>query len=609
MTDFRCAFFSAGNLFFALIFSLLSFAQNVSATEITVLFQTSSETLRQTFPTEDRNGVEFLTIPRSKVPTGTQQMEVRHPRASARPGEDGFFVFSNGMLGNFQFQPKGPGEYVNRNCVMPMLGVRTPAGTMCVILTGMRYEAVQVARFEGGQYSVFPRFMLENIEPYEDFQIEFHSIPKPDATYADVAKVYRQFQLDRGRIRPIREEAKRRPELKYAADSIEIRFRMAWKPVPSPVPEQNAENEPPVRPVITFDRFKQIVDEFQRQGLTHAELCLVGWNVGGHDGRYPQIFPAEPKLGGDEKLREAVRYAQERGFQVVCHTNYSDAYHASCIGGRWDENYLLVMPDGSHFTRTTWGGGQMFFTCPECMHQRFAAEDFAKLKTFGFRGLHYVDVYSTVNPRTCWSKEHPETKEDFARWTDRIFEDAQKTFGGFASEGGFDYAIQHLDYALYLSFHTPGAKLHPFLKNHVPFWNLVYHGYVLSSPYRATTNFTIKDPKTRLKVFEFCGRPMFYFHSRFKTTNDQSWGDVDLTCGTDAEMREAVAKMKEGFDAYEKLSRLQYETMEGHDEIAENVFRTTFSDGTAIFCNYRPEPFMLPDGQTVPAEDYVLVAP
>jgi len=576
------------SLFFFLFLTLFATVQvPVYATEVKVLLGLADgQTETRTLATENRDGVEFLTIPKDSVPAGTQSIEVRHPKAEANPGDAGFFVFSNGMLGDFHFKAVGVKEYANTQCVMPMYGVRTPAGAMCVILTGMRYEAAQVCRLENGRYFVFPRFLLKDIQPYEDFKIEFHPIAKPDATYADVAKIYREFQIRRGEIQPLREKVKTRPELKYAVESIEIRLRMAWKPVPSPVPEQNAENEPEVKPVITWDRFREIVDEFDRQGLKNAELCLVGWNVGGHDGRYPQIFPSEPKLGGDEKMKEAIRYAREHGFQTVCHTNYSDAYHAASIGGLWDENYLLTMADGTHYTRTTYGGGQMWFTCPECMYKRFLKSDFARLKEFGFRGLHYIDVYSTVNPRTCWSKEHPETKEDFARWTNQIFADAQESFGGFASEGGYDYAIRHLDYALYLSFFQPGkSKFHAFVKAHVPFWNLVYHGFVLSSPYRATTNYTAKDPATRLKMLEFAGRPMFYFNAHFQTGPNTSWG-TDLTCETDEVLRESVKKMKEGADEYAKLVHLQYETMENHEILAEGVTRTTFSDGTRITCNY-----------------------
>ncbi|MDR1965020.1 MAG: DUF5696 domain-containing protein [Planctomycetaceae bacterium] len=421
-----------------------------------------------------------------------------------------------------------------------------------------------------------------------------------------MAKIYRKYQLDRKVCVPLKDRVKNNQELDYAAQSMEIRVRMAWKPVPSPVTEQTAENEPPMKVAVTFDRFKQIVEEFKRQGINEAEFCLVGWNVGGHDGRYPQIFPPDERLGGETKLREAIEKAQTEGFQIVCHTNNSDAYHASCIGGLWDEGYLLRKKDGKLNTYTTWGGGNMYETCPKCMYERFVQSDFEKLKALGFRGLHYIDVFSTINPRTCYATEHSLTKEDYARWTKKIFNDAQKTFGGLASEGGFDYCISNLDYGLYISFHNPDMPLDPLIERHVPFWQLVYNGIVLNNPYSATINYTIKSPLIRLKLIEFGGRPIFYFYSKFRESGSNWMGNDDLICETNEELIQSVTKIKEGFDEFETIRHLQYEFMESHEFITENVSRTTFSDGTNIVSNYSDIDFDY-NGQTVKSMGYIVL--
>ena len=48
---------------------------------------------------------------------------------------------------------------------------------------------------------------------------------------------------------------------------------------------------------------------------------------------------------------------------------------------------------------------------------------------------------------------------------------------------------------------------------------------------------------------------------------------------------------------------IQYLTMDDHEEIAPDVFKTTFSDGTVTICNYSKEPFAYGD-VSVPAEDW-----
>ncbi|MDO4574128.1 MAG: DUF5696 domain-containing protein [Planctomycetia bacterium] len=570
----------------------------------------------------DASNVEFLEIPRHAIPTGVRHFEVHHPDCVAHVGDDGFYVFNNGMYGEFREREKSA-RYTHGATIMPMFGVRTPRGAFTVIQTGLRFDSQYVVTYqkETGQYDVFLNYVLNGEKPDADLGIQYHRLP-PTATYAEVARYYRNYQLHRGACVPLRERVKNNPELKYAAESMEVRVRQAWKPVPSPVGEQTAENEPEVGVKITFDRFRQIVDEFQRQGIREAEFCLVGWNVGGHDGRWPQVFPVEPKLGGEEKLREAIRYAQERGYQVVCHTNNFDAYHASSIGGLWDWNYLIVRKDGIRTTRT-WGGGNVYQTCPQCVYERFVQSDQKRIRELGFRGVHYIDVYTIWQPERCYSAEHPLTKEENVQWCQKIFETTQRTFGGFGSESGYDFAIGNVDYALYVSFHDPGKVLRPeenakvnaqynptrplpaLVDRHTPFWQLVYSGIVLQNPFCATTNYTLKDPISRLKLVEYGGRPMFYFYSGFLAAGANWMGERDITCGTDAELRESVAKIREGYEEFQKLRHLQYAFMENHEPLAQEVFCTTFSDGTRIVTNYSDRPFLC-EGRSVAPLGYVV---
>ena len=114
---------------------------------------------------------------------------------------------------------------------------------------------------------------------------------------------------------------------------------------------------------------------------------------------------------------------------------------------------------------------------------------------------------------------------------------------------------------------------------------------MLSNPFSETVNYTLKSPFTRLKLVEYGGRPIFYFYSIFKSTGTSWMGDVDLTSGTDEELATSVRKMKEGYDEFAKLQPLQYEFLESHEQLAPDVFRSTFSDGTEIVCNYSDQPF------------------
>lgn len=105
------------------------------------------------------------------------------------------------------------------------------------------------------------------------------------ATYCDMALTYRNFQLESGACRPLKEKIKEREALRYAMDAPEIRIRMGWKPAPAKVLEQTTKNEPEMKVACIFDRVCDLIDELKAQSVDKAQICLVGWNKSGHDGR------------------------------------------------------------------------------------------------------------------------------------------------------------------------------------------------------------------------------------------------------------------------------------------------------------------------------------
>jgi hypothetical protein len=534
------------------------------------------------------------------MPPALKHVEVRAEFATARAGEDGYFVMPNGHLGGFREQE---GEHALAGNCMPIFGMKTPRSTFVAIVTGLPHDYTLVAQARKGVYALFPRFVFGGRASKSDLAIDFHLLAGDRADYSGMARTYRAHQLNRKACVPLKERIAQSPELAYAARCVEVRIRQGWKPAPSPLEEQTPETEPPMRAVVTFDRVGRILDEFKRQGLGRAEICLVGWNRKGHDGRYPQLFPVEEALGGETRLRELIAKAHAMGFQIVCHNNHSDAYRISEL---WDEEYVIRNPDRSLSTNAVWSGGRMYNVCPRRAYERFVPGDLRAIADLGFRGVHYIDVLTIVKPRACFDPRHPLTSDESAEWINRIMGEAKRVFGGVSSEGPWDFCCGNLDYALYVSFGGLSKPLPPMVDRIVPFWQLVYHGIIMSNPFTDTTNYTIKDDVARLKLVEFGGRPMFYFHSKFLEGNKQWMGAEDLTCETDEALAAAVARIKEGSDEYDRLAHLQTEFMDRHEEIAADVVRTTYSDGTAVVVNHRATAFDL-GGRRVPARTYVVV--
>jgi hypothetical protein len=143
---------------------------------------------------------------------------------------------------------------------------------------------------------------------------------------------------------------------------------------------------------------------------------------------------------------------------------------------------------------------------------------------------------------------------------------------------------------------------------YIPLWQLVYHGIIVSTPFRTMINCPANpDKRYSLKLAEFGGRPTFYWHSWFVTGRPPSMGTWDLEATTDVKMRQGVRWMKEGHDEYIRRNALQFAFMERHEKIADGVFRVTYSNGAKMYVNYNDSPTVM-DGVSIPAMDYVVSA-
>ena len=540
----------------------------------------------------DNNGKQYRITPyenrivldKGDVQEGTEFIEFQFDEWAMPVGSNGYYIIADyEKLGSYlcYFTEKEEKDFVVRQNMMPIFGVKNDKSCFLVVVQGMRRSFYLHVGLHDGCYHIGARFVLNGDAPYEDMSFRVFDLGEK-ADYSDLAVAYRNYQLENGGCRPLAQRAENNPYLQYAAESVQIRIRMGWKPAPPTVMEQTRENEPEMQVACTFDRVKDVVDELERQGIDKAELCLVGWNKSGHDGRWPEMFPVEEKLGGEEALKSLIAYAQEKGYQITCHTNSTSCYHIAQDFSEEivekDKNGTLVVDEYA------WSGGRMYHLCP-VKALAFAERDLPKTADLGFRGIHYIDVISVVPLIKCYDPRHPVNEAQTEEIYRKIGNYSKELFGGFSSEGAFDFAADYLDYALYVTF---ASNQEPFFDQEIPLWQIVYHGIILSNPSTETVNYPIKPRERALKVMEYGGRPTFYFYSKFMSNYILTdWlGREDIGCQTDEELREAVNAIRIAYEEYKRNRHLQYAFIAKHTKLAEGVFEVTYSDGTVVNVDY-----------------------
>lgn len=538
---------------------------------------------------EKQNGNVITIIPDITEWDDIVYIDIGYDFGLAKVNDSGYFAIARGTNSPDDhivcYEEYPDAEVDAYNFQMNFMGYVRNGFGWCMIPTGFTYEFHAILGKKGQDYYTFPRFYINGKEPYETIKVEYHMIEE-NADYSKICKIYREYMINRKGCVPIKDRLN--PELEYAKDSLYIRIRMGWKPVPSPIDEQTVENEPEMHVAMTFDEVGELCDKLKAAGVEKAELCLVGWNVSGHDGRWPQIFPVEPKLGGEEGLRKLIKKAQGMGYNITCHTNCTDSYS---IANNYSSYWTLKNPNGEIVSAGRWGGGLGKQICP-IKQLEYVKTELPKVKELGFRGLHYIDVVSTVALRECHDKNHPVTRKDCQYIWSEISKYCKDEFGGFSSEGCYDFIADSLDYGLYVSFYNTDGEKPAFFTKSVPLWQIVYHGIILSNPYTSTVNSPIKGAKHKLEVMERGGRPTIYIFSKFLSSGGNWMGNDDITCNDEADTERTVKLLSDMYKEFAPLSYLQTEFIEKHEE-ENGVSKTYYSDGSIMVCDYNSGTYSL----------------
>ena len=565
------------------------------------------KTIIKTFElSQNADGSTHFKMPKADIPADAKEVRVIPEFMSAKTGDKGFWIFPRGEMGYFTQQN---GSYINTRVEMPIYAMQSPRGTYMGYVKTLRFEYIMQARARNGKYEVMPVFRPARMgfAPYEDIVIDYYKLDAAENDYSEIGRTFRKMRLDSGFMTPIKERMKTRKWLEDMALSVPIRIQFHAAKTADKVKDetQTPANEPPLKVVMSFEKSVEFAKAIKDAGVDKIAICSAGWQSGGYDGRFPQLFPINRELGGEAALKKYTKAIYDMGFQVAAHTNSTDCYQVADI---WSDDLPCKNPDGSMQRGGVWCGGRAYNLCTKRIWQLCLRDQLKQVREMGFDGSHYIDVFSAVYPNFCCDKNHPATRKEMGDIQVEIAKYCCGIFGGFSSECGYDHLAGQMDYCNYVSDTMRRLANNPnkMVSEIVPLWEIVYHGVVLSTPDRHLQNHTrgnplyknlssadlrfmvgdgITDPKKSLKIVEFGGRPIFYT-SAFRD----------------------IPYIKKAFDEFKPVRHLQFEYMRAHSKIAEGVYLTEYENGERTVCNYNDTPFVF-EGKTVAPISYILLSP
>ena len=551
-------------------------------------------------------GNSILLTLRKEAFEGARGLRALPALGAAHAGDAGYYIIPRAISqpGDMQvfFREREDAAFVQRLPIMACYGIKKDGMTVLVRVERNYVYTVETT-VKDGDYTISAVYDFTVHDPvYDDIRLELIPLG-PGADYNDMARAEREVRLARGEITPLAEKCAR-PAVEYARKYPLIRIRMGWKPVPSPVLFQNEANEPEMFVACDFRRVREIADELRRQGVEGAEIQLVGWNRSGHDGRYPQMFPVDARLGGEAEMRKTIEYVKSLGYRISTHTNTTGAYTvADCFD--WDD--IVVKRDGTHMGGGQWSSGYAYRVCP-IKQLKNSKRDLPAVVALGENGVHFTDVISIIMADDCHAPGHASTTANSILYAQRTMAYTRSLFGAFSSEGAMDFALPSLDFALYVCFGDGFGKNRPAMADRIlPFYEIAYHGILLYNPSSPTINYPIKGAAERLTFFMRGGRPSMYYYSKFVTGNGTNWmGDTDLVCHTDDELRDSVAAIRRSLDEYAPLADRQLIYLTRYDVRDDGLEIAEYADGVRMVGNFTESPIEY-EGKTVNALDFIVV--
>ncbi|MCF7853558.1 MAG: hypothetical protein K9N51_02075 [Candidatus Pacebacteria bacterium] len=390
----------------------------------------------------------------------------------------------------------------------------------------------------------------------------------PDS-YTDLAKAYREYLIrDRG-VSPLKERLASNSTLAYSVSAMRVKIFHGLKP-------KSLDGNVPMKSYATFAETEEILDRMRAAGIEKAVITLVGWNLGGHDGAYPQRFPVEPTLGGEEGLRHLIAKAKSMGYQIVPHDNLTDMYMA---GQTYDPEVVLRHEDQTPVLGGIWGGGQAAKACPVAYFDRYGP-DVTRIRELGFEGHYYCDAQSNPLFR-CHDPRHPADEEQFAISQCKLIQAYRCLYGAVSQEMGPAFSLPFVDEIAHVQ--SPHGlewrgkdvddNLMRIIDRVVPFYQLAIHGLVTYQEGWVHGYRKQGVRKRLLQTIAAGARPCM---------------EVSYRGGANGDFYEdSIRDVIDGYRiAFEELSHTHVELVEAYEELTEESSRITYADGTSVTVNW-----------------------
>ncbi|PYI56342.1 DUF5696 domain-containing protein [Paenibacillus flagellatus] len=400
-----------------------------------------------------------------------------------------------------------------------------------------------------------------------DRAVRYVLLDKPKADYVGMAQRYRDYLMKTYGMKPIKPKSDKLP--------MTINLIGAER-------ERGLITDRYLKTTTTADAMK-IVQRLYGLGIENMTVNYMGWNKGGYSA-FGAPAPVDGRLGGDDGMRQFVKFADTLGIPVYLHTNY-----------------LVNTTDAGSFNKKRHGLRDLGGTVIEpFVSLGFLGpvldKDIAYFKTLGVAGVTTGQLGESLN--SDFNTNFPASREESRKLQQSYF---QKFRDAGLDVRGMRSSFFAVPYVSAIDRMPDDYSYDSFSASAVPFMQIALHGLVsYTSDY---ANDREQYHLQFLRDLEYGSAPSFIFiyenGEQFKyafelhpfSPSFQDW---------ESEAVQEYQRMSEA------LGDVQDRFIVNHRTLAPEVKETTYDGGKRIIVNYGTKPYEA-GGLTVKPMDYLIV--
>ncbi|MCL4543194.1 MAG: DUF5696 domain-containing protein [Chloroflexi bacterium] len=427
---------------------------------------------------------------------------------------------------------------------------------------GFQFIYRRMAAFPRNRYSFVNRLALQMVEGNRS--VRFYLLNGSQANYSGMAAAYRQYLEHHDKIQPLKEaNAPLNLSLIMGARKKGL---IAYTLVPA----------------TTFSEAQQILQTLRDRGVERLQLTLQGWNRDGLYQAMPNRMPADDRLGGNAGLKQLTAYAKTLNVPVYLLNDFESALsgergyfaHNDAMRGA---NKLPLFSNGAGL------GQSIYLLNPIVEMNNFVLRDVPKEKLLGASGADIL--YFGQDMAYDTNSAHPLTRQQYADWNMKIVDYVRQELGSVAVQGGNAYILGHVKDVR----GVPVDDSHwQFEDEAIPFYQLVMHGFIRYTP--ETYANLRSDPQIEfLREVEYGADPSFEL--TYMPTSGLNRALVTYTDWSSTWTNWIDDLVREYEDVNVQLGSTFNQFMINHQQLAPNVYETTYANGVRVIVNYSRERF------------------